>query len=88
MIEAVTLLIHSIIVLGAFLGGLALGVNLHSKQSTHALNEATEQKKPIKEADEDTQKELLKQKLALRNFYSYDGTVQEKPEELVHTLKG
>lgn len=84
MINVLIMLCSSVIVLGAFLGGLYVGVKLYSQGSKQPLNGNHSEAKPIVELTEEQAKELKRRQIELQNFLNYNGDVMPDPKEKLY----
>lgn len=84
MINVLIMLCSSVIVLGAFLGGLYVGVKLHRQDSKQPLNCNHSEVKPIVELTEEQAKELKRRQIELQNFLNYNGDVMPDPKEKLY----
>ena len=84
MIYLLIMLITSVIVLGAFLGGLYVGVKLYRQDSKQPLNDKRIEAKPVAELTEEQSKELKRKQIELQNFLNYSGDVMPDPKEKLY----
>ena len=84
MIYVLIMLITSVIVLGAFLGGLHVGVKLYRADSKQPLNGTHSEAKPIVEPTEEQAKEIKRKQIELQNFLNYNGDVMPDPKEKLY----
>ena len=84
MIYVLIMLCTSVIVLGAFLGGLYVGVKLHRQDSKQPVNVNNSEAKPIAELTEEQAKEVKRKQIELQNFLNYNGDVMPDPKEKLY----